>query len=643
MKPNMAACIHQAGEACGGKPSVEIWIIALWFGLVTGLIEGLLFLLLQQLGYSQHVSIEIIWVSAFSNLFMFGVIGVVLIALNRFGPWRVHLWLAVFLFAFLALFDWLAVVLSDWIHCAALLILTIGLAVSFSRWFRNNEAVAVRFWRICLPSVVALAITAVFTIEGGLWLCERVAIGNLPNAPKNSPNILVLVVDALRADHLSAYGYARPTSPNIDRLAREGVLFEHAFATSPWTLPSHASLLTGRFPFEHGVGWREPRSLITRRDPTLGEALLARGYRTAAFSANSFWFTRERGFDRGFVHFEDYFHSWTDALSRTLYGRLFERFVLRRIGFEDIPARKRALGINDALLRWIDRDRTIPFFVFVNYMDTHDPYLPPQPYRSRFSRVKAPGGIINWRVGRSHPALTPEQLQNEIDAYDGAISYVDHAVGQLIEDLRRRDLMGNIVIVVTSDHGEAFGEHGVYLHANSLYLNEIRVPLVLWSPGRVPNGQRIRQPVTNAAVPATVMDVIGADDQGLFPRPSLAKLWKAPETQDWPYAIAEVEQISWQSKDSPSHHGKMKALVSRQWQYVEHERWGAELYDWRIDPNAMHNLARKDELQNVVAQFRSELGRLLRSTHRESAEFRWKETGENGHNERLSHRAAGLR
>jgi arylsulfatase A-like enzyme len=601
--------------------AVNVLLVSVWFGLVSGLIEGLAFLGVQQFGSSQQVSIEIVWVSAAFNFVMFGAIGIVLEAINRFGLRRVHLDFAVVPFVFLACLDWLGVTLRTWIHPAAILILAIGLTVLFRRWFRSHEAVATRFWRASLPVIIVLVLVVGGAIQGGFWLRERMSTASLPKATATVPNILVLVVDALRADHLSTYGYVRRTSPNLDRLADTGVLFEHAFATSSWTLPSHVSLLTGLYPSQHGVGWETPKGLLTLGYPTLPEALSAHGYRTAAFSANVFWFTRDRGFDRGFIHFEDYFSSLADMVSRPFYGRLVERFVLRRLGFEDFPGRKRASDINHALLRWIDADRSRPFFVFVNYMDTHDPYLPPQPYRSRFSRAKDPGGMINWWVGR-HPKLGPEEVQGEIDAYDGAISYVDDSIGQLVAELHRRDPSGNTLVVITSDHGESFGEHGLFLHGNTLYRNEIQVPLIVSWRGRIPAGARIEQPVTNAALPATVMDLIGVDDRARFPGPSLALAWKAPQSRNWPDPIAEVEEIPWLQKTAPASQGSIKSLVGIPWQYVEHEKWGAEFYDWRNDPEALHNLAHQPAMQSEIGRFRRALDQRLRQKSAKSEKVR---------------------
>jgi arylsulfatase A-like enzyme len=297
---------------------------------------------------------------------------------------------------------------------------------------------------------------------------------------------------------------------------------------------------------------------------------------------------------------------------RTLYGRAIERLVLRRLGFEDFPARKRASDINYAVLRWIDRHRGKPFFVFLNYMDTHDPYLPPQPYRSKFSKTKNLGGILNNRIGRSNPQITPEQLECEIGAYDGAISYVDDNIGQLLGELQKRDQGEKTLVVITSDHGESFGEHGIFLHGNSLYREEIHVPLILWWPGQVPAGVHVVRPVTNGSVPTTVMDLLGFSDQTSFPGPSLRQLWQTPEADtDWPYPLVELDHKPWAHQKFPVSQGSMKSLVSPHWHYIVHEKLGTELYDLENDLQELHNLAERVELRGDITRLRSRLPQSL--------------------------------
>lgn len=585
----------------------KVLIIAVWFGLVTGLIEGVLFLVVQKLGWVMGVWLEIAWISTIFDMLLFIIVGLGLILVSQFFKPLSNIRLFVFVFAFLMFFDWLALLLLNkgYVNNIAVLILAVGLALQLVYWFRKHEEGAIHFWRMSLPWVSAVAILVLVGIQAGLWLRERIAIADLPSVSPNSPNVLVIVIDALRADHLSSYEYERLTSPVLDDIASQGVLFENAFATSSYTFPTHVSLLTGLFPSEHGARWTATQALNNGPYPTISETLRSRGYRTGAFSANTFWFTREYGFGRGFIHFEDYFHSIEDMVLRTVYGRAIEKYVLHRLGFEDIPARKSAVDINSSLIRWIDRDREKPFFAFVNYMDVHDPYLPPQPYRNKFSNSENPGGILNWRLGREDIELTSEQLQGEIDAYDGAIAFVDDQIGQLLNEIRERDLSENTLIIITSDHGEAFGEHGTFLHGKSLYLEEIQVPLILWLPDYVPAGLRVVKPVTNAWIPATILDLLGESNQNIFPGSSLGQFWQDPEdNQDDIVIYSEIEQLPWVPEKYPVHHGAIRSIVSSEWHYIENEALGVELYDWIRDRQESRNLIENQEIQSTVDRFK---------------------------------------
>lgn len=600
-------------RADGTSRLSDILILGVWFGLVSGLLEGVGLLTFQRLGWlnwsiaKEGVTIEIVWVSALFDLLfcLLGVLGLVLLrSLFRRWPW---LSISVFCFAFFLFLDLL--MLSGHIQRSGELVLAVGLAVTVLRWFRRNEEAALRFWRRSLPWVVALFLFAWVGIQGGKWWQEQRALANLPPAQPGAPNVLVIVVDTLRADHLGAYGYTRATSPNIDQLAREGILFENAISTSSWTLPSHASLLTGRYPYEHGA----VKARFPDRYPTLAEFLRDRGYRTGAISANKIWFARSRGFGRGFIHFEDYFDSMGDMFARTIYGRKIQKNVLIPLGYEDDPGRKRAPEVTAAALNWIEKGARRPFFLFLNYYDPHDPYLPPQPYRSKFSKKENPGGRLNTLLLRYYPGLTPEQLQDEMDAYDGAIAYADHSIGELMAGLEERGLAANTLVVLVADHGESFGEHGLLIHYNALYRETLHVPMILRWPGHLPAGSRVAPPVSLAAVPATLLDLLGEGDQKIFPGPSVVRMWgdagsplpdylPLSELADCPYKIV---------KKNPCYSGEMKSLASPEWHYITHEKLGEELYHWKEDPQELENVANSAGGQVVASDFRHRLGVLL--------------------------------
>jgi arylsulfatase A-like enzyme len=588
----------------------RLLIFAAWAGLVCGLVEGAGLLGLQRLGWLNWnmaqvaVSMEIIWIAALLDLLLFLIVGLLVAGVVRLFPSLMPVGMGAL--AFLLLFDWLA--LSGRIRHFGALMLGLGLAVMFARWYAAHAEAAHRCWRRSLPWVAALALLCAAGIEGGKWWMERRALAALPTAASGAPNVLVIIVDTLRADHLSAYGYERATSPRIDAVAREGVLFEAAIATSSWTLPSHVALVTGRYPYEN----HPERGALDPAAPTVAEVFRDRGYRTAAFSANTFFFSSHIGFGRGFLRFEDFFHSWADRAARTLYGRKIAQYVLRRLGYEDIPGRKLAADVTDAALRWMGSDQR-PFLAYLNYFDAHDPYLPPQPWRNKFSARPNPGGILNSFLLRYYPEMSAEQLQDEIAAYDGAIAYVDDQIGRLLDELDRRGLAHNTIVVITSDHGEMLGEHGLHLHRNCLYREAIHVPLIVRWPGGVPAGLRVAQPVSIASIPATVAELAGAKAELLLPGPSLAALWQ-PGTPPagWPDPLAELEKFPFEPvKNEPAYHGVMKSLVSSDWHYIEHEKFGQELFHWRNDPAQATNLAAAPDEKPVVDGLANQLKQRL--------------------------------
>jgi arylsulfatase A-like enzyme len=581
--------------------------------MVAGLLEGVIFMVAQYVGWDLArlaLSLEIVWIAPILNACLFATIGLVLTLQARLFRYFPLKQMSIVLFTFMATADWLSLILGTRIHLFSLLVLSAGLAVAIARALRKHNQALLYFSRRFVFGTAGAIALLVVGVQGGFWLHERFAIASLPSATARVPNVLLIVVDTLRANHLSSFGYTRRTSPNMDRIAKQGVLFENAFSTSSYTLPAHASLLTGLYPYAHGVEWDRPKALEFSSAPTLPEALRRHGYRTAAFSANLYWFTRPMGFGRGFIRFEDHFHSLGDMVARTVYGSAFERLVLRRLGIEDIPARKRASDINRSVLQWIQRDPEIPFFIMVNYFDAHDPYLPPAPYRNLFSSAEKPGGIINGHMGRYAPVLTREQVQDEIDAYDGAIAYVDSQIGYLLAELEKRGVIEDLVVILTSDHGEAFGDHGFFRHEHSLYREVLHVPLIFYRPGKVPSELRIKQPVTIAAIPATVMELTGVSDPVRFPGPPLTQLWKNPleaGSREWPYPLAEIKHEPWSLEHYPVTHGSLKSLISPKWQYIKHEKFGIELYDLDNDTGQLRNLARELEMREIVSGFESKL------------------------------------
>ena len=316
-------------------------------------------------------------------------------------------------------------------------------------------------------------------------------------------DVVVLMIDTLRADHVGAYGYARDTTPHIDALAAEGVVFERAYAAAPWTLPSVVSLMTSTFPCEHGVVV-DGQQLALRLVP-LAERLRANGYATANFHANAYAGSIS-GLDRGFQVSEA--RDYTDG---------------ERVG------------------RWLDTlGSEQPFFLYVHNIEPHTPYKAPAGEVERFAPVSAMTrdrvngllgrfqalGRTDWSGGRP-PGTTdvgPEQaevlaelagLRDEIVAlYDADVRHADARIGSVLDALRSRGRLARAIVVLLSDHGEEFLEHGYWQHDQSLYEELVRVPLVLRVPG-APGGRRVATPVALVDVVPTLAE--------LLDRPSLAE------------------------------------------------------------------------------------------------------------------------
>jgi arylsulfatase A-like enzyme len=548
------------------------------------------------------VSPEIFWIIPVIDLLFFCSLGLVMLGMRLFSRRLPVVRLVVFSSASFMFFGWLTLsghARGKYLAESVLGVVAIGAALLLTKWFTKHEAMALRFSRRTSVWLALANVVLVIGVQGWSWLQEVRA--ERSTASKDAPNVLVIVVDTLRADHLSGYGYSRQTSPNLDHVAQMGVLFEEAFAAASWTLPSHASLLTGRYPSDHGA----EKGPLDGRYPTIGEAFRSQGYRTGAFSGNSFFFCRRMGLGRGFAHFDDYSGSLTQAAVRTCYGRDLEA-LLNRLGLKIFPTRRTAPQITDSFLHWVDSKPQSPFFAVLNYFDVHDPYFPPQPYRTQFSKLKNPGGIIDESLASHTMPSTPEELQGEIDAYDGAIAYTDDQIGQLFAELKKRNLVDNTLVVITGDHGESFGGHGLFIHGNSLYRGQIRVPLVFYWPSKIPAGVRISRPVSNAAIPATLVELTDSNPKPAFPIPSLAQLWKTSQDLEWPYPESDLAQLPWNPK-APNYFGAMRSVAGPQFHYIRNEKLGEELYDWRNDPQERYDLAKNKEFSTVLQVFRDSL------------------------------------
>ena len=478
-----------------------------------------------------------------------------------------------------SIFAWLAalaiLLLYQKIHPVSQLVLALGIGTVVGSRIAANGARGMRWVRrVAVGGTVALGTVGLLT--GGRLSSADAPASPAGGAAPDAPNIILLILDTVRASSMSLYGYQRPTTPVLDSLARESTVFDAAYATAPWTAPSHASMMTGLWASQAGADYLNPMfDSVT----TVAQVLAGRGYVSGGFMANTGYAGYQLGISRGFTHYEDFPFSfqqalWSTTLSQTGSGRLLlesvlegERWKVRqaltRPNLRTETVRKSepltAATIARNFFVWRDGEARRPYFAMLNFMDAHAPYEPPDGYGTRFNSGKT-----------------------ELDRYDGGIAYEDSIIGSIVERLRARGDLERTILVVTSDHGEQFGEHGLDSHGNSLYLPLLHVPLMVYAPGRAPAGQRVRSLVSLRDLAATLVDVAGAP-AGALPGSSLARAWTSSGNADLGPIIAEAAAVVNPSKVNLTRFGPMKSAIDSAGHYIFYGNGTEQLFDWRTD------------------------------------------------------------
>lgn len=588
------------------KSVVGIPQAAAWVALLVGLGEAALFgvasLVLHR--YT-HQNPQFIWMSAISMAALFVIPAMILIFLMRNRTEEARIQAAITVFGFLGAFALLLAFPK--LHIMASVALALGIAVQAGRSARAHAAVFSRLVRVTVWPMVGVVCVLAISLNATRAIAERREHASLPAAQPDAPNVILLILDTVRASRLSLYGNTRATTPRIDSIAGHGVHFTQALSPAPWTLPSHASMFTGRLPHEMSASWRTP---FGADHPTLAEVLRARGYATGGFVANYFYVSRESGLHRGFTHYEDFATTPAAILSASgLARRLVAWTWLReRTGYLRNPGAKDAPRANRDLLRWLSKRGDRPFFAFVNYFDAHAAYDPPAPFDTRFRSTELPRNpfLLNEKP------ISTQNAQPELDAYDGALAFLDAQIGDLIDSLDARGKLRNTLLILTSDHGEEFGEHGLLDHGKSLYMPVLHVPLVIVFPGRVPAGNAIRVPVSTRDVPATVLQLLGEKSRQSLPGRSLARYWTAGEE-----AFPE-ERITSQVRHNPGREpwlptsaGDMASLLNARHHFIRNGDGRAELYDVIADPLEQRNLAGDAAWREYVARYGASLDSLV--------------------------------
>jgi arylsulfatase len=380
-------------------------------------------------------------------------------------------------------------------------------------------------------------------------------------------NVIVALADTLRADHMSCYGYVRETTAAIDALAESAVLFERARSQSACTFPSVNSLLTSRYPAVfHRQG--EGEMGIPERYPSLPELLSGQGYATLAVSASPI------------VRATPSTHNPGGG-----FGRGFDVF-------DERPLWREAAYVNHLALQHLDRTEE-PFFVYLHYMDPHDPYRTPQEFERRFVRDYQGAEFI--MDGDPNPiaemlyddgpevAFSDRDIEHLVDLYDNEIAYFDREFGKLVAALQQRGLMERTILVLLSDHGEEFMEHGHIKHCRVLFDSSTRTPMIVWHPD-ARSGQRVARPVQNIDVAPTIVDFLGVPaPEGGFRGTSLRPLIAGQVSN---HALAFSDQGRWRSVDD----GRRKLIL-------DGLSWTRQLYDLVEDPGEQTDVYRPDSAE----------------------------------------------
>jgi arylsulfatase A-like enzyme len=343
-------------------------------------------------------------------------------------------------------------------------------------------------------------------------------------------NLIILSVDTCRADFLSPYGNVAVSTPNLDRLAKEGTVFDHHYTTVNTTLAAHSSILTGLYPRNHGVGRNFMH--LSEKNLTLTEVLHAKGYTTAAF-IGAFPLASLFGFNQGFDFYDEAFLGDVKQLRQEELESLEDEVPIR--SGKNFHNERRAELVNASFFQWLERNKQKKFFAFLHYYDPHFPYKPPrQWYKKRFAEIPTSTPVRQQLrtdfLAASRPYITqvdpfdpnkiesydwPESLKALIYLYASEIEYVDHSVGQIIRKLDETNLRRRTILIVTGDHGENLVEHpefdSFFRHGLLAYDTETRVPLFMSSPGFLPEGKRVNEITSHVDLLPTVLDLLSLD------------------------------------------------------------------------------------------------------------------------------------
>jgi arylsulfatase A-like enzyme len=430
-------------------------------------------------------------------------------------------------------------------------------------------------------------------------------------ADESQPNVVMIALDTARADHFSSYGYSQSTTPNLDNLAKRGVLFETAIAPAPWTLPSFATVFTGLLPHQNQTGWEAP---LPDGVLTLASILSSRGYQTAGFNANFVEGTAQTGIAQGFGLYSDDDGSLLTDLESISVVKAFTWLVYYPFICPDYLPRRNARALTQDVFRWLDHRTHRPFFLFVNYFDVHEPYSAIPDIGNRFGntrrtlaqriRSEADGLQLSIEVPRS-----PAEQAALVAGYDSGLAFADSQIGILLHRLETSPEWSHTHIIVFADHGQAFGTHRHYGHIWGLNWELLHVPLIIAGPG-IPQGRRVKDLVGLQQLFATVLDL--SRGEGGAPEPnSLRCSWTLPPNacDAAPMVISELGVIPKWGAGIP-----FISVVTPRLHLIRNAAEDLQLYDLASDPGEERNLAGFPQYQGDIAALQSRLFKQIQAS-----------------------------
>lgn len=589
----------------------EIFTLALWFGsAVSFLALGWRAFRLWLVGPMKlmnsgdtlaYLPGEAFYYAPALYLSVFFLFATLFCGLRRLSPHLISFTFVVFSFSLLAMFE-LTTLLLNWLPPAFQAIYMLGMAFGVVHWVHQRPALLPRTQ---VAFAVPLILVAFLVTVG--WTQAPASPTNAENM-RGRPNVLLIVMDTARRESFGMYDYKRSTTPNLDYWAKQGTVFTNAVANSPWTLPSHASMFTGRWCHEHNASFLVP---LDESYPTLAEALANFGYETAGFIGNWSICGQHSGLGRGFHLYRDtpsllQISLASSTLLQVVFGEASKSVVIR-------PAEE----VSDQFLEWLENRDERPFFAFLNYIDPHFPYWVPDPAFDAFADwpedVRERTRDLWFRSANTFTPTNPEELRFALDTYDGAIHYMDWHIGRVLNRLSENGTLENTLVVITNDHGEHFGEAGLFFHGTSLYRPLIDAPLIVLFPRHVEAPARVESVVGLQDFPATVLEVLRLPNAGRFPGRSWAECWKDADPNGKPRDRVVFSQLgeAVNLEGQLNSKGVIYSLVANGLHYISYFGGREELFDWRKDPRETNDLMMGLHGNDRAAPLRSLLRRAL--------------------------------